>query len=1610
MRNTLIHLDAVRARLASLPIRSLVRTAIRTASRTALSPSMWWTDPNARAALSALLASAAYYVGALVGFSVRFQSSPISPIWPPNAILLVALLLVPMRTWWVCLLAVCGAHMLVELPNGVPLATAYGLYLTNSAEAVIGALGVRLFISGPPWLGSLRRVTIYLVCAVVVAPVITSFADALVVMWTRWGDTHDYWLLWRTRCVSNSMAQLTIGPALLLGLTMARVWIREATRWRSAEAALLAAGLLVVGVTVFDGRIAWEPANPALLYAMLPFLLWAAIRFGVGGMSVSLLCITVLATWGAIRGRGPFSIFSPADDVISLQLFLIGISAPMLFLAALIREREETKSALRESEDRYRDLVESQTEMICRYLPDTTLTFVNQAFCRSYGRPREELVGTKFLHLMNEPAREHHLQYISALQAHLHPSVDEHEVMLPDGSIGWQQWVDHPICDAHGHVVEIQSVGRDITERRWVELALRESEARFRAAFESAATGMMLMDSGGHSLRVNRPLVEMLGYTEEELRSRAFADVMHPDDLDSNLGLFRHALAGEIESYHLEKRFIHKQGYVVWGLVSAGVVRDAMGQLLYIVGQVQDITTRKQAEEALRESEERYRVVASNFPHGAVLLFDEDLRHLFADGQGLPELGLSKASVEGKTIWEAFPDDLAVALAPRYEAALSGEHAAFDLVYAGHAYQMQILPIHYAGTMAGMAVMQDVTEQRRARDELERERTQAAYFSALSQEFRTLLDHSPDAITRFDRSLRLLYVNPRGETALSIPESDRFGKTYAELGFPESVYRPWEHALREVIATGEPRAFDSEVTARDGQVRALHVRYIPEFAPDGSIESILGITSDITELRQAKALLAEQASQLEAIFEAQMDAIAVYDLQGCFVRANTALRQLFGLATDTEYTARPLAERAERLLHFDEQGQLLSVDQWPLWRVLRGEIFAGGSAMETRVRTLDGREVWTSITGAPIRARYGQVTGAVLVTRDVTARRQLERRLAEQERQFRTLVEHSPDIIARFDRDVRYLYVNPAIGTVSPLPPQAFIGKSNAELGLPEPAYGPAHRAIAQVFATGQGCMLEMPTTESAAESITPSPTARTFLARFVPEFGGGDEGGAVTSVLTITTEITERKRAEVALHEAKLTAERAHQEEERRRQEAERREAIAASLRDALRILNSKRSLQEVLNVIAEQAGRLLGSAATAIYGTDEGTTSPSVGGRAMSQLRATEQVPAAPNRLEALEKPTTAEMVERLTLQAAAGLPLGSLSDQTHLLHYPSRLTFAHAAVRRALAARSPVAVLNGCGLPALSDFADGAVSRADRAAMETALPMQFETLPSPYQALLVVPIAVHEEVYGCLLLFYTMRWQFASEDVALATAYANQIALAIANARLQTHIAQAATEAERARLARDLHDTVTQELYSASLIAEALPQLWDQHRAEAERALGQLHEITQSGLATLRLLLLELRPAGLEEMTLPALVQLLLEAMRTRAGVPLSLDTSGTDDDWLSLPQEVKQTCYRMAQEAVTNAVKYAAASQIVVRLWHEQRGALRMEIEDDGVGFDPRTSAPGHFGLAMMRERAQAVGATVHVESQAGHGTRVVVRWRPHWVASAVAVQQEGEAHE
>ena len=201
-----------------------------------------------------------------------------------------------------------------------------------------------------------------------------------------------------------------------------------------------------------------------------------------------------------------------------------------------------------------------------------------------------------------------------------------------------------------------------------------------------------------------------------------------------------------------------------------------------------------------------------------------------------------------------------------------------------------------------------------------------------------------------------------------------------------------------------------------------------------------------------------------------------------------------------------------------------------------------------------------------------------------------------------------------------------------------------------------------------------------------------------------------------------------------------------------------------------------------------------------------------------------------------------------------------------------------------------------------------------------------------------------------------------------------------------AEEAVTADRTRLARDLHDAVTQTLFSASLTAEVLPELWEMDVDEAMRSTEELRQLTRGALAEMRTLLLELRPAALTQTRLSDLIKQLCEAFIGRSRLPITLSIDGDCD----LPPEVQIAVYRIAQESLNNVFKYARATQVNVSLFLSPDG-LRFEVCDNGIGFDMSTSKPTSLGLRIMRERAEAIGADFHISSTLGTGTCVEVVW-------------------
>jgi signal transduction histidine kinase len=324
--------------------------------------------PVLRTASSALLVGISYYVGTRIGFAWTPSGQPNSTFWPPNAILLAALLLTPRKAWWALLLAVLPAHMLAQLQTGVPVLTALGWFVTNISEALIGAYCITRFIDSPRRLATVRGVLVFIVFAVLFVPLATSFLDAAAVVLTGWG--RNLLPLGMERFWTNALAELTIVPMIVFGSDDGISWIQRTSRARLFEAVLLAIATALVTFLIFGFDGLYPASTPALLYVPLPFLLWAAARFGLGGLSVSVLSTALISIWYTTHGRAPFPDASMSQNVLSLQILFCTVVVPLMFLSAVMAEARSTQESLRKVSKSLIEAQEEERHRIARELHD----------------------------------------------------------------------------------------------------------------------------------------------------------------------------------------------------------------------------------------------------------------------------------------------------------------------------------------------------------------------------------------------------------------------------------------------------------------------------------------------------------------------------------------------------------------------------------------------------------------------------------------------------------------------------------------------------------------------------------------------------------------------------------------------------------------------------------------------------------------------------------------------------------------------------------------------------------------------------------------------------------------------------------------------------------------------------------------------------------------------------------------------------------------------------------------------------------------------------------------------------------------------------------------
>jgi PAS domain S-box-containing protein len=415
------------------------------------------------------------YAVARLGGTLVLRPQLVSPFWLGNVFLVSVLLLVPGRIWPVLLVAGLFGFLLYDLRTGVPIRSTVWLIFSNAIEVLTAVLCLRYAFDGVPQLTSVKALAKYCFYAVFLAPFVGAFFGAL-------STRSIYWASWKVAFFSEALGFLALMPAILGWARIIPEWTRTG-RGEYLEVALLLAALLVAGHLVFDSP---GKSSPALLYSLVPLLLWSTLRFRATGISTSILLIAFLAIWGAVHSRGPFAEPGTAVDVFSLQLFLFFTAAPFMVLAVLVEERKETEQILRQ---RDAELTEAQRLAQIgswRWDSNTDRVTWSAELCR--------LVGHKLSQLSFSP--EDHEQFFSrdswnrlkqaakrALETRSAYELDLEGIRV-DGARIWLTVRGEPVIDRHGQPVYFRGTAQEITDKKRSEEALLALSGRLITAQE----------------------------------------------------------------------------------------------------------------------------------------------------------------------------------------------------------------------------------------------------------------------------------------------------------------------------------------------------------------------------------------------------------------------------------------------------------------------------------------------------------------------------------------------------------------------------------------------------------------------------------------------------------------------------------------------------------------------------------------------------------------------------------------------------------------------------------------------------------------------------------------------------------------------------------------------------------------------------------------------------------------------------------------------------------------------------------------------------------------------------------------------------------------------
>jgi PAS domain S-box-containing protein len=656
------------------------------------------------------------------------------------------------------------------------------------------------------------------------------------------------------------------------------------------------------------------------------------------------LRIAALPEFEAAVGRWKSSAVLIAGLALSLTFMALMWAAKHTRSAAVRLARDMT-GAVRASEARYRAIVEDQTDLVCRFHPGGSLNFVNEACCRHVGRRPEDLIGTPFSDLFADTDHAAVLAPIAALSAANPMVTTEQREARQDGSVRWHQWTYRALYDADGRLLEYQAVGRDITEQKRAELALFESRALLRAVIDAVPATINVKDRDGRYVLVNAATAKFLHQPASAFFGKGTADFYPATYAATVRARDARVIATARPIGPYEQDYVDAEGRTTTWISTVVPLSDDTGAVKYVVNVSLDITQRKLAEEALRESRALFRAVIDAVP-AVIHVKDHNLRYVFVNAAIANYHGLPVDAFVGKGVSDFY--------APSHAAEILARDA--KVIAAGEALELHeedfVEPDGRVTTwLASSTPLRDDTGTVKyvvsvALDITQRKQAERA-LTASERDYRRLVETQTELITRFLPDTILTFVNPafcryHGRTSQDLLGEHWLSQVHAD---DRAAVRRFLDSLTPDSSTG---TIEHRIVMADGQIRWLQWSDTARFDAEGRPLEYQSVGRDVTERKLTEEKLRESERRMRHLVESAGVLPYTWDITAQrYSYVGPQIEQLFGLSAEQWTDQATWME----MVHPDDR------DRVAAWMQDSDENLHG-SSVEYRLLRPDGRTAW----------------------------------------------------------------------------------------------------------------------------------------------------------------------------------------------------------------------------------------------------------------------------------------------------------------------------------------------------------------------------------------------------------------------------------------------------------------------------------------------------------------------------------------------------------------------------------------------------------------------------------------------------------------------------